>query len=225
MKVQSYIGHEVRDVSGLYSIDPDGSRIGFEARHAMVTKVHGAFHEFTGSAMLDGQDPSNCKVELVIEVASLGTGNNRRDDHLRTNDFFDAARYPQIRFVSTGVRRLRPSVFELTGDLTIKGTTKSISVDFEFTGAVTDPWGNHCVGFEGRTTIHRRDWGVNFNATLEAGGLLVSENIDLILDISAVKWLEPPGAHHSGRPVDADDEELVVPVIPAAHRFYAQLDD
>ena len=99
------------------------------------------------------------------------------------------------------------------------------TVDFEFTGAVTDPWGNHCVGFEGRTTIRRRDWGVNFNATLEAGGLLVSENVDLILDISAVKWLEPPGAHHSGRPLDSEDEDLVVPVIPAAHRLYAPLDD
>jgi hypothetical protein len=97
-------------------------------------------------------------------------------------------------------------------------------VDFEFTGALTDAWGNHCVAFEGRTEINRRDWGVNFSATLEAGGLLVSEKVLLTFDISAVKWLEHPGAHHSGRPIGSDEEDLVVPVIPAAHNFYAASD-
>jgi len=214
MTAKSYLGHDVGTLAGTYTFDPDNSRIGFEARHAVVTKVHGAFHDFTGTALLDGVDPSQSKVDLTIQVASLGTGNNKRDDHLRTNDFFDVARFPTIRFVSTAVRRLKPSVFGLTGDLTIKNTIKSVTVEFEFTGVVTDSWGNHCAGFEGRTEVNRKDWGVNFNAALEAGGLLVSEKAVLTFDISAVKRLEPVGAHHTGRPIADDVDALVPPVIP-----------
>jgi polyisoprenoid-binding protein YceI len=174
-------------LTGTYTLDPAHSRIGFVARHAMVTKVRGAFGSFTGSAVLDADDPARSSAELTVEVASVDTGNAQRDDHLRTNDFFDAATYPQIRFVSTAVERVDDTEYRLTGDLTIKGITKPVTVEFTYTGSAVDPWGNERAGFEGRAVINRKDWGVNFNAALEAGGVLVSEKITLEFDIAAVK--------------------------------------
>jgi polyisoprenoid-binding protein YceI len=174
-------------LTGTYTLDPAHSRIGFVARHAMVTKVRGAFTSFTGSAVLDAEDPARSSAELTVEVASVDTGNGQRDDHLRTNDFFDAVTYPQIRFVSTRVERVDGDDYRLTGDLTIKGVTKPVTVDFTYTGSAVDPWGNERAGFEGRAVINRKDWGVNFNAALEAGGVLVSEKITLEFDIAAVK--------------------------------------
>jgi polyisoprenoid-binding protein YceI len=174
-------------LTGTYNLDVTHSRLGFVARHAMVTKVRGSFTDFAGTAVLDAEDPSRSRAEVTIQVASVDTGNAQRDEHLRTNDFFDAETYPEIRFVSTKAEQLDDDNYRLTGDLTIKGITKEVAVDFEFTGLVTDPWGNQRAGFEGKTVINRKDWGVNFNAALEAGGVLVSEKITLEFDISAVK--------------------------------------
>ena len=174
-------------LTGTFAIDAAHSRIGFVARHAMVTKVRGSFNDFTGTAVLDVEDPARSHAELTVEVASVDTRNAQRDEHLRTNDFFDAATYPQIRFVSTAAERVAEDTYRLTGDLTIKGITKPVAVDFESTGVVVDPWGNERAGFEGRAVINRRDWGVNFNAALETGGVLVSDKITLEFDISAVK--------------------------------------
>jgi len=174
-------------LTGSYNLDVTHSRLGFVARHAMVTKVRGSFTDFTGTAVLDAEDPSRSHAEVTIQVASVDTGNAQRDEHLRTNDFFDAETYPEIRFVSTKAEQLDDDNYRLTGDLTIKGITKEVAVDFDFTGLVTDPWGNQRAGFEGKTVINRKDWGVNFNAALEAGGVLVSEKITLEFDISAVK--------------------------------------
>jgi polyisoprenoid-binding protein YceI len=174
-------------LTGTYTLDPTHTRLGFVARHAMVTKVRGSFTDFAGTAVLDAEDPTRSHAEVTIQVSSVDTGNAQRDEHLRTNDFFDAATYPEIRFVSTKAEALGDDNYRLTGDLTIKGITKSVAVDFEFTGVVADPWGNQRVGFEGRTVINRKDFGVNFNAALEAGGVLVSEKITLEFDVSAIK--------------------------------------
>lgn len=174
-------------LTGTYTLDPTHTRLGFVARHAMVTKVRGAFTEFVGTAVLDAEDPTRSHAEVTIQVASVDTGNAQRDEHLRTNDFFDAASYPEIRFVSTKAEALGDDNYRLTGDLTIKGITRSVAVDFEFTGLVADPWGNQRAGFEGKAVINRKDFGVNFNAALEAGGVLVSEKITLEFDVSAVK--------------------------------------
>ena len=174
-------------LTGAYDIDTAHSRIGFVARHAMVTKVRGAFTAFTGTAVLDAEEPANSHAELTVEVASVDTGNAQRDAHLRQNDFFDAEAYPQIRFVSTAAERLDGDTYRLTGDLTIKGVRKSVAVEFSYTGLVVDPWGHERAGFEGRAVINRRDWGVNFNAALEAGGVLVSDKITLEFDVAAVK--------------------------------------
>ena len=180
-------------LSGDYTLDLAHSRIGFVARHAMVTKVRGQFNAFDGKAHVDFADPSASSVEVTIDVVSIDTRNDQRDGHLRTNDFFDAPTFPQITFRSTSVDKVGEDVFRVTGDLTIKDTTKPVSVDFEYNGAAKDPYGNIRLGFEGSTTINRSDYGVTFNAALETGGVLVSEKITLEFEISAVQTM-PAGA-------------------------------
>jgi len=174
-------------LTGTYTIDPAHSRIGFVARHAMVTKVRGSFNEFDGSGYLDAANPANSKLELSIKAASIDTRNADRDAHLRSNDFFDMDTYPQITFTSTSVEPSGDSAYRVTGDLTIKGATRPVSIDFEYTGSAVDPYGNQRIGFEGTTTVNRKDWGVNWNAALEAGGVLVSENVTLEFDVSAIR--------------------------------------
>lgn len=174
-------------VTGTYNLDPSHSRVGFVARHAMVTKVRGSFNDVSATAALDAEQPERSSVEVRIKTASIDTRNEDRDNHLRTNDFLDAATYPEIRFASTAVALVAPGTFAVTGDLVIKGVAKPVTIEFAHTGTVVDPWGNTRVGFEGSTTINRREWGVNWNAALEAGGVLVSEKITLEFEISAVK--------------------------------------
>ena len=126
-------------------------------------------------------------VEVRIQAKSMDTGSVARDEHLRSNDFLDMERYPEIIFKSTGVERLDEDNYRVTGDLTIKGTTKPVTMDVQFTGVATDPDGDVRVGFEGTTKINRKGWGVNWNAALETGGVLVSEDVTIELDVSAVK--------------------------------------
>jgi polyisoprenoid-binding protein YceI len=175
------------ELTGTYTLDPAHTRIGFVARHAMVTKVRGSFDEFTGTAVLDGANPANSRVEVSIEASSIDTRNAQRDEHLRSNDFLAMQEHPKITFSSTGVRRVGDSTFEVTGDLTIRGVTNSITIPFEFEGAATDPFGNKRVGFEGAVTINRKDYGVNWNAALEGGGVLVSDKVVLEFEVSAIK--------------------------------------
>ena len=174
-------------LTGEYALDPAHTQIGFIARHAMVTKVRGTFNEIVGTGYFDADDPSKTHLELTVQVASVDTRNADRNKHLRTNDFFDAPKYPEIHFVSTSVEATDAKHYRVTGDLSIKGVTKSVSVDFEFTGAARDTYGNDRIGFEGSTVVNRKDWGVNFNAPLEAGGVLVSEKITLEFEVSAIK--------------------------------------
>lgn len=175
------------DLTGTYTLDAGHSRIGFVARHAMVTKVRGAFNEFDGTATIDGADLTNSSVNLTIKAASIDTRNEQRDGHLRSNDFLAMDEHPEITFVSTKVEKTGDAEVEITGDLTIRGVTKSITVPFTYEGAATDPFGNERVGFEGGTTINRKDYGVEWNAPLEAGGVLVSDKVTLEFEISAIK--------------------------------------
>jgi polyisoprenoid-binding protein YceI len=174
-------------LTGDYTLDLAHTRIGFSARHAMVTKVRGQFNEFTGSVFLDAENPANSKVEITIKAASVDTRNADRDAHLRSNDFFAMEEYPEITFRSTHVEQASENEYYVTGDLTIRGTTKPVTVNFQLTGSAADPWGNFRVGFEGQTTINRKDWGVSFNAAMEAGGVLVSEKVNLEFEVEAVK--------------------------------------
>lgn len=175
----------VSDIAGDYAIDPSHSRLGFSARHAMVTKVRGNFEEFEGTAHVDTATPANSKVNVTIQAASVTTGNEQRDGHIKTPDFFDIENHPTLTFTSTHVER-DGSEWAITGDLTINGVTKSVTVDFEETGSAMDPYGNTRIGFEGSTTIDRTEWNLNFNATLETGGVLVSEKVKLEFDVSAI---------------------------------------
>jgi len=177
----------LNDLSGTYTLDTAHTRIGFVARHAMVTKVRGAFNEFEGSVVVDGTDLAASKATLSIQAASLDTRNGQRDDHLRSNDFLAMEEFPQITFASTGVHQTGATSLELTGDLTIKGVTNSVTVPFEFEGAAIDPFGNLRVGFEGSVTVSRKDYGITWNAALETGGVLVSDRIVLEFEVSAIK--------------------------------------
>jgi polyisoprenoid-binding protein YceI len=175
------------ELTGTYTLDPAHTRIGFVARHAMVTKVRGAFNEFEGTATLDGANPASSSAQVTISAASIDTRNAQRDEHLRSNDFLSMDEYPQITFSSAGARQVDDSTFELAGDLTIKGVTNQITVPFSFEGAAKDPFGNLRVGFEGAVTINRKDYGITWNAALETGGVLVSEKVTLEFELSLVK--------------------------------------
>lgn len=175
------------DVSGTYSIDPSHTRLGFVARHAMVTKVRGAFTEVEGTGTFDADNPAASTIDVTIEATSIDTRNPDRDAHLKSNDFFDMENYPTLHFVSTAVAPAGDDVYSVTGDLTIKDTTKSITFDLELSGPVQDPWGNARIGLEGSVVVNRKDWGLNWNAALDAGGVLVSEKVTLEFEVSAVK--------------------------------------
>ena len=174
-------------LTGTYKIDPAHSRIGFSARHAMVTKVRGAFNEYEGEGYFDVENPSQSHLEITIKAGSIDTRNADRDAHLKSNDFFDMENYPEIRFRTTSVEPAGDNTFRVSGDLTIKGVTNPVRFDLEFTGSAVDPFNNERIGLEGHTTVNRKDWGVNFNVALEAGGVLVSEKVELEFEISAVK--------------------------------------
>jgi polyisoprenoid-binding protein YceI len=174
------------DVTGDYTVDPSHSRLGFVARHAMVTKVRGQFDAFTATAHVDAEHPAASTIELSIDVASVTTGSPDRDGHLRSADFFDVENYPTWTFRSTDVAR-DGDEWTVTGDLTIKDATLPVTIEFVETGSAIDPFGNTRVGFEGGVTVNRKDWGLTWNAALETGGVLVSEKVKLEFDISAIK--------------------------------------
>ncbi|WP_199440004.1 YceI family protein [Umezawaea beigongshangensis] len=178
---------DLTQLTGDYTIDPSHSRIGFVARHAMVTRVRGSFNAFDGSIHVDGTDPGRSTAKVVIKAESIDTRNADRDGHLRSSDFLALEQYPEITFVSTSAAQLDDTTFQLTGDLTIKDVTRSVTIDFDFEGVAQDPFGNTRVGFEGSVVISRKDYGITWNAALETGGVLVSDKITLEFEISAIK--------------------------------------
>ena len=175
------------DLSGTYTLDSAHTGIGFVARHAMVTKVRGQFNDFEGSGVVDPSDFTKSTVTVIIQAASIDTRNEQRDAHLRSNDFLAMEEYPEITFTSTGIQQTGPTSVELTGDLTIRGVTNTVTIPFEFEGAATDPYGNLRVGFEGSVVINRKDYGVTWNVALETGGVLVSDKVTLEFEVSAIK--------------------------------------
>lgn len=177
---------EYPELTGDYTIDPAHSRFGFVARHAMVTKVRGQFNRFEGTLRVDGDQPLASSGELVIEASSIDTRNPDRDAHIRSNDFLAMEEYPQISFRTTRLEG-GPDRYRVTGDLTVRGVTKPVTFQVDVTGAAVDPWGQTRVGFEGTAVVNRKDWGVSWNAALEAGGVLVSEKVTLEFEISAIK--------------------------------------
>ncbi|MFG2179249.1 YceI family protein [Streptomyces abikoensis] len=174
-------------LTGDYTIDPAHSSIGFTVRHAMVTNVKGSFPQHEGTLRLDGSDPARSTAAIDVRIDSVDTGIKDRDAHLLSGDFFDAEAFPLMTFRSTAAERVGGDRYRLTGDLTIKDVTRPLSIDLEFNGSATDVYGNERVGFEGSAEILRSDWGLTWNAALEAGGVMVSDKVKLTFDISAVK--------------------------------------
>ncbi|WP_077488943.1 YceI family protein [Sinomonas mesophila] len=183
-------------LAGEWRFDPAHTRLGFSTRHAMVTKVRGAFNDVEGVINVDAEEPTNSTVAVTIKVASIDTRNEQRDQHLRTNDFFDAPHHPEITFVSKRIDQIEENSFIVNGDLTIRGVTREIAIPIEFIGVERDPFGNLRAGFEGSRRIDRKDFGVNWNAALDSGGVLVSDRILLEFEVSAVKanGASPEGA-------------------------------
>jgi polyisoprenoid-binding protein YceI len=181
-------------LTGNYTLDPAHTRIGFSVRHAMVSKVRGSFNDFEGSGYIDEEKPANSHFELKIKVASIDTRNADRDNHLRTNDFLAMDENPEITFTSTDIEQVDDSNYKVTGDLTIRSVTKPVTIEFEYTGSAVDPWGNLRLGFEGSASINRKDFGITWNAPLEAGGVMVGDKVNLEFDVEAVKAKEEAAA-------------------------------
>jgi polyisoprenoid-binding protein YceI len=169
--------------AGTWAIDTAHSTIGFTVRHMMVSKVRGTFKDFTAD-LVTGENPLDSTVSATVQMASIDTGDDGRDEHLRTNDFFDAENHPTMTFRSTRLEGTG-SEYQLHGDLTIRGVTRPVAFDLELGGVAKDPWGNTRTGFTATGSINRKDFGVNFNAPLETGGVIVGDKVTIELDIEA----------------------------------------
>lgn len=168
-----------------WNIDTSHSAIRFTVRHLVIAKVHGVFGKFSGSFQLDPDDLSKSSVKVEIDAASIDTKEEKRDAHLRSADFLDADNFKTLTFVSKKVEGSGGKVTKVIGDLTIRGTTKEVTLDVEDLGHAKDPWGNEKAAFEAKTRINRTDFGLKWNAALETGGVLVGENVDIVLEIQA----------------------------------------
>ncbi|QRN99175.1 YceI family protein [Archangium violaceum] len=170
-----------------WNIDTTHSGIHFSIRHMVVAKVRGAFKAFSGTVQLDEQAPASSSVSVRIEVASIDTGVEQRDNHLRSPDFFDVAKFPAITFQSTKVEKASGNNLRVTGNLTIRDVTREVVLDVEQLGTGKDPWGQLRVAFEAKTSVDRRDFGLTWNQALEAGGVLVGEKVEISLEVQAVQ--------------------------------------
>jgi polyisoprenoid-binding protein YceI len=175
------------DIMTTWNIDTSHSGVHFSVRHMVIAKVRGTFDRWQGTFQFDEQNLAASKVSVRIEAASLNTREEKRDGHLRSPDFFDVEQYPELTFESTKVEKASDVRYRVTGNLTLHGVTKEVVLDAESLGSGKDPWGNERAAFEAKTTINRKDYGLNWNQALEAGGVLVGENVDISLDVQAVK--------------------------------------
>ncbi len=169
-----------------WSIDKSHSEIQFKAKHLMITNVTGSFADYDAHAEFDENDFASAHITFTAKTASVTTGNEQRDTHLRSDDFFASEKFPTLSFASTSIQK-RGNEFTVTGNLTIKEVTKTVMLNVEYNGVATDPWGNKKTGFTITGKINRKDWGLNWNAALEAGGMLVSEEIKINCSVQMVK--------------------------------------
>jgi polyisoprenoid-binding protein YceI len=171
---------------GTYDIDPSHTELGFAVRHMAVSKVRGRFSTFSGTLEL-AEDPTDSKASVTIDATSVDTRDENRDGHLKSNDFFDVENHPSWKFESTAIKYEGGTEFKVEGDLTIRGVTRSVTLDTNYEGVVTDPYGNHRVGFSASTSINRDDFEVSFGAVMEAGGLVVAKKVDIQIELEAVR--------------------------------------
>ena len=173
-----------------WSLDPSHSEIGFKIKHLMISNVSGNFNKFDVQVKTNGDDFANATVTANIDVASINTNNEQRDAHLGNADFFETDKHPNIIFKSTKVEKVDDDTFNLYGDLTIKETTKPVKLSVEYSGIAKDPWGNVKAGFTINGKINRKDWGINYNAVLETGGIMLGEELKVNGEIQLVKQTE-----------------------------------
>lgn len=170
-----------------YNLDPSHSEIGFSVKHLMVTNVKGSFHKFDANVQLDEEDLTNSRLSVTIDAASIDTRNADRDAHLRSADFLDVENHPHVTFVSKRIERVEGNRYRVTGDLSIRGAVREVTLDAEETGRGRDPWGGSRIGFELRGRINREEYGLTWNQALETGGVLVSPEVKLVIDVEVVK--------------------------------------
>lgn len=170
-----------------YKIDNAHSQVQFTVRHMMIARVRGWFEKFEGEIDLDEENPANTTVDVRIDASSINTRDPQRDAHLRSADFFDAEKYPYLTFKSKRVEVIDKEHARLVGDLTIKDVTHEVTLAVEFTGSAKSPWGTTSYGFNGHTVINRKDWGLNWNAALETGGVLVGDDVTIDIELELVK--------------------------------------
>jgi len=170
-----------------WTLDPTHSELGFKIRHLMITNISGSFKNFQAKAETEGNDFGNAQISLTADMTSITTNQEQRDAHLRTTDFFEVDKYPQLLFKSTRVDKTGDDSFTLYGDLTLKGITKPVKLNVEFSGIAKDPWGNEKAGFSVSGKINRNDWGINFNSVLETGGVALSDEVKVVAEVQFVK--------------------------------------
>jgi polyisoprenoid-binding protein YceI len=173
-----------------WTIDPAHSHIQFAVRHMMISTVRGEFENFSGTIDFDPDRPEQTQVYAEIDTASLTTRDETRDNHLRSADFFDVETYPVITFQSTRVEPQGSRKGKLVGDLTIRGVTREVVLDVEYSGTALSPWGQTSAGFSASTTINRKEWGLNWNQALETGGVLVGDSVKISIELELVKVAE-----------------------------------
>ncbi len=171
----------------VWQLDPAHTHVQFSSKHLMITTVKGHFKNVKGTLVVDEADPTRSSVDVEIDAASIDSGNEQRDAHLKSADFLEVEKYPTITFKSTRVEPLGDEKLRVTGDLTIRGVTRPVTLEAELTGRGTTPWGKEVIAFEAKTQINRKDWGLNWNVALETGGVLVSDTIKIEIDTEAVK--------------------------------------
>lgn len=175
-----------------WGIDLVHSRIGFTVRHLVVSKVRGRFTRWTGTIRMDENDLTRAQVHIAIEPASVDSGVEQRDNHLRSPDFFDVATYPTMTFKSAQVEQGKDGALKLVGDLTMHGVTRPVTLEVEYAGSQKDPWGGVRAGFSARASLDRRDFGLTYNQLLETGGVVVGEKVDIDIEVEAVKQASVP---------------------------------
>lgn len=170
-----------------YTVDPDHSTIGFKVRHLGISSVLGKFGNVNGEFSYDPQNVAASKAKATIAAATINTENAKRDKHLRSEEFLNTDKFPEIQFVSKEIKDIDGKKFKVVGDLTIHGVTKPVELESEFTGATKDPWGNERAAFEAESKIDRRDFGLTWNKVLEAGGVLVGDEVKIVLNVEGIK--------------------------------------
>lgn len=168
-------------------LDPAHSELTFKIKHLMISNVSGAFKNFTAKVTTEGTDFSKATINLIAEMNSISTNNEQRDAHLRTSDFFEVEKFPQLKFTSTGIEQTDDESFNLYGNLTLKGITKPVKLNMEFNGIMKDPHGQEKAGFLVSGKIKRSDWGININVPLEAGGLMLGEDVRIQSEVQFVR--------------------------------------